>query len=197
MNDPIFHANNKLWLTWLVICDFIDWYFSPANCWKNWISHLSQLTICFESHKNSQVVHQLFNLMFQLIKKFSKVQFSISSVCEVENLGSHWRCIVFLFSVTSCVWLCNTMNWSTPGFSKLIPFSPWCLPTVTYSAAPFSSCSQTFPESGSVPMSWLFTSDSQSIGVSASASSFQWIGLISLLSKGLSRIFSSTTVRKY
>ena len=74
------------------------------------------------------------------------------------------------------------------------------------SVAPFSSCPQSFSESGSFPVSWLFTSCGQSIGVSASASvlsmniqglfSLGLTGLISLLSKGLSRAFSST-IRKH
>ena len=72
---------------------------------------------------------------------------------------------------------------------------------------PFSSCLQSFPASGSFPMSWLYASGSQSIGASASASvpsmNIQdWLplgltGLISLLSKGLSRVFSNTTVQKH
>ena len=75
------------------------------------------------------------------------------------------------------------------------------------SAIPFSSCPQSFPASGSFPVTQFFTSGGQSIGVSASASVFPmniqgWFplgltGLISLLSKGLSRVFSITTVRKH
>ena len=75
------------------------------------------------------------------------------------------------------------------------------------SIAPFAFCLQSFPGSGSFPMSWLFTSGGQSIGVSASASVLPmtlqgWFplgltGLISWLSKGLSRVFSSTTARKH
>ena len=83
----------------------------------------------------------------------------------------------------------------------------WCHPTISSSVIPFSSCLQSFPASGSFPMSRLFASGSQSIGASASASALPmniqawfplgWTGLISLLSKGLSRVFSSTTIRKY
>ena len=78
---------------------------------------------------------------------------------------------------------------------------------VSSSVVPFSSCPQCFLESGSFPMSWLFTSGGQSIGASALASVLQvniqgWFplgltGLISLLSKGLSRVFCSTTVWKH
>ena len=83
----------------------------------------------------------------------------------------------------------------------------WCHPTISSSVASFSSCSQSFPISGSFPMSWLFASDDQSIGASASASVLpmnmqSWFplgltGLISLQSKGLSRVFSSTTFQKH
>ena len=84
--------------------------------------------------------------------------------------------------------------------------SQWCYVTVSSSAARFSFCLQSFPVSESFPMSWLFTSDGQSIGASTSTSvlpmNIQGLfplgltGLI-LLSKGLSRVFSSTTVWKH
>ena len=62
---------------------------------------------------------------------------------------------------------------STPGAcSNSCPSSRWCLPTISSSVVPFSSCLQSFPASGSFPMSQLFTSGGQSIGVSASASVF-------------------------
>jgi len=87
------------------------------------------------------------------------------------------------------------------------PLSRWCHPTVSSSVAPFSSCPQSFPASGSFPRSRLFSSGGQSIGASASASVLPmniqgWFplglsGLIFLQSTGLSRVFSSTTVRKH
>ena len=59
----------------------------------------------------------------------------------------------------------------TPGFcSNSCPSSQWCHPTISSSVVPFSSCLKSFPASGSFPMSWLFASGGQSIGVSASAS---------------------------
>ena len=96
----------------------------------------------------------------------------------------------------------------SPGVcSNSHPLSQWCHPTISSSVAPFSSCPQSFPAPGSFPMSWLFASGSQSIEASASASvhtmhSQNWFplgltGLISLQSKGLSRVFSSTTVQKH
>ena len=93
-------------------------------------------------------------------------------------------------------------------FSNSRPLSQWCLPTIFSSAAHSSpALNLSFLASGSFPMSRLFTSGGQSIGASASASvlpmntqgwfPFGLTGLISLLSKGLSRIFSSTTVWKH
>ena len=87
------------------------------------------------------------------------------------------------------------------------PLSRWCHPTISSSVVPFSSCLQSFPASGSFPMSCLFPSGGQSIGASSSASVLpmnnqDWFpirltDLVSLQSKGLSRVFSSTTVQKY
>ena len=92
-------------------------------------------------------------------------------------------------------------------FSNSCPLSQWCHATISSSIVPFSSCLQSFPASGSFPMSQLFASDSQSIGVSALASVLpvniqDWFplgstGWISLQSKGLSRILSNTTVQKH
>ena len=91
--------------------------------------------------------------------------------------------------------------------SNSCPLSWWCHPTTSSSIIPFSSCLQSFPASGSYPMSQFFTSGSQNIGVSASASVLpvniqDWFplgltGWISLESKGLSRVSSNTTVQKH
>ena len=87
------------------------------------------------------------------------------------------------------------------------PSSRWYHPTISSSVVPFSSCPQSFPASGSFQMSQLFASGGQSIGVSASTSVLPmnnqdwsplgWTGWISLQSKGLSRVFSNTTVQKH
>ena len=87
------------------------------------------------------------------------------------------------------------------------PLSQWCHPTILCSVIPFSSCLQSFQASGSFPMSQFFTSDGQSIGVSVSASVLPmniqdwfplgWTGWTCLQSKGLSRVFSNTTVQKH
>ena len=121
------------------------------------------------------------------------------------------------YSVTqSCVTLCRPHGLQharppcpspTPGVHpNSSPLRRWCHPTVSSSAIPFFSCLQSFPASGSFPMSQLFTWGGQIIGVSASASvlhkniqdwSLEWIGWISLQSKGLSTVFSNTTVQKH
>ena len=91
-------------------------------------------------------------------------------------------------------------------YSNSCPLSWWCHPTIS-SVVHFSSCRQSFLISGSFQVSQLFTSGGQSIGISASTSvlpvntqdwsSLGWIGWISLQSKGLSRVFSNTTVQKH
>ena len=85
--------------------------------------------------------------------------------------------------------------------------SQWCHPAISSSVVPFSSCPQSFPASGSFQMNQLFISGGQSTGVSALASllpmntqdwsPLEWTGCFSLQSKGLSRVFSNTTVQKH
>ena len=92
-------------------------------------------------------------------------------------------------------------------YSKSCPLSQWCHPTISSSVIPFSSCLQTFPDSGSFQMRQLFASGNRSTGVSALTQVFTrniqdwfplgWTDWISLLSKGLSRVFSNTTVQKH
>ena len=119
--------------------------------------------------------------------------------------------------IQSCPTLCDPMDRNIPGFPVLhhLPdltqthvrwVSQWCDATISSSAIPFSFCLQSFPASGSFLMSRLFASGGQSIGASASASVLpmniqDWFplgltGLISLQSKGFSRVFSNTTVQK-
>ena len=116
-----------------------------------------------------------------------------------------------------CPTLWDPMDCSTSGFPvhhQLLEFtqthiqlSQWYHPTILSSVAPFSSHLQSFPASGSFQMSQFFTSGGQSIGVSASASllsvniqdwfPLRWTGWIPLQSKGVSRVFSSTTVWRH
>ena len=96
----------------------------------------------------------------------------------------------------------------TPGVHpNPCPLSRWCHPTISSSVVTFSSCPQSLPASGSFQMSQFFASGGQNIGVSASMSVLPmntqdwfplgWTGWISLQSKGLSRVFSNTTVQKH
>ena len=96
----------------------------------------------------------------------------------------------------------------TPGVhSDSRTSSQWCHPAISFSVVPFSSCPQSLPASESFPRSQLFTWGGQSTGVSALASFLpkksqgwcpsEWAGWVSLQSKGLSRVFSNTTVQKH
>ena len=117
----------------------------------------------------------------------------------------------------SCVWLFET-PWiaarqaylsitNSQSYSDSHPSSEWCHPAISSSVIPFCSCPQSLPASGSFPMSQLFTWGGQSTGVSALTSFLpkksqdwspsEWTGWISLQSKGLSRVFSNTTVQKH
>ena len=116
----------------------------------------------------------------------------------------------------SCLTLWDPMDCRTPGFPvlhRLLKFvqtqAHWdaCYPAISPSVDSFFSCPQSFPASGSFPVSWHFISGGQSVGTSASASVLpmnmqDWFplgltGLISLSSKGLWRVFSNTTVPKH
>ena len=117
----------------------------------------------------------------------------------------------------SCVWLFATpwlqharLSHPSPisrAYSNSCPLCWWCHPTISSSVIPFFSLLQSYPASGSFPMSRFFTSGGQSIGVSTSASVLPmniqewfllgWTGWISLGSKGLSQVFSSTTIQKH
>ena len=127
--------------------------------------------------------------------------------------------VVIVVQSLSCVQLFETA-WNAMQHSRFTclslspwvclnscPLCCWCHPTISSSVTPFSSCPQSFPSSGFFPVSQLFTSGGQSIGASASALVLSmniqdWFplgltGLISLQSKGLSRVVSNTTVQKY
>ena len=96
--------------------------------------------------------------------------------------------------------------WSTPrACSNTGPLSQWGHPTISSSVIPFSSCPQSLPASGAFLMSQVSASSGQRIGASASVLpmniqdwfSLRLTGWLSLLSKGLSRVFSNTTVQKH
>ena len=129
---------------------------------------------------------------------FKKTQFSL-----VQFLSPAW------FYATPWTAACQASLSITNSQSllKLMSVGQWCHPTISSSIVPFSSCFQSFPASGSFPISQFFKLGGQSIGVSASASvlpvniqdwlSLGWTAWISLQSKGFSRVFSNTTVQKH
>ena len=130
--------------------------------------------------------------------KLSSGQFSsVQSLSRVRLFATPWTaaCQASL-SITNSQRLHNSC-----------PLNRWCHPNISSSGIPFSSCLQSFPASGSFPVTQFFTSGGQSIGISASKSVLPmntqdwsplgWTGWISLQSKGLSRVFSNTTVQKH
>ena len=135
----------------------------------------------------------VFHFLFSLLFKFSSVQ----SFSRVRLFATHGL-------------QHNRIPCPSPApraFSKSCPLSQWCHPTISFSVVPFSSCLPSFPASGSFPISQFFVSGGQRIGASASASVLPmniqyWFplglnGWISLQSKGLSSVFSNTTVQKH
>ena len=137
----------------------------------------------------------VFINIWLFFKSFSSVQFSHSVTSDSLRPRELWH------ARPPC-------PLPTPGVHpNPCPSSRWCHPTISSSVVPFSSCPQSFPASGYFPMSQLFASGGQSIGVSASISVLPvntqdwfpigWTGWISLQSKGLSRVFSNTTVQKH
>ena len=135
-------------------------------------------------------------------------------------INAHWREAPFELLLFCCSLMSNSLQphglqharLPCPSLSPGVclnscPLSQWYHPTISCSVVPFSSCPQSFPASGSFPVSQLFVLGSQSIIASASISVLPmniqvWFplgltGLISLQSKELSRVFSSTTVRRH
>ena len=128
----------------------------------------------------------------RLFSQFSSVVQLCSILCDHMDFTQHIK----LPCPSTTPWAC----------SNSCPSSWWCHPTISYSVILFS-CPQCFLATGSFPVNRLFTSGGQSIGASASASVLPmntegwsplgWTGLVSLQPRGLSRVFSSTTVRKH
>ena len=136
-------------------------------------------------------------------------------LCSSSKICKDW--IQFTSVAQSCLTLCDPMNRSMPGLpvhhqlpevhSDSRPSSQWCHPPISSSVVLFSSCSQSLPASGSFQMSQFFASGGQSFGASASTLVLpvniqdwfpsEWTGWISLLSQGLSRVFSNTAVQKH
>ena len=125
------------------------------------------------------------------------------NVVIVQSTNRVWL-FVTLWTAGRQAILFLIISWSLP---TSCPLNRWCHPTILCSVTLFSFCLQFFPASGSFPMSRLFTSAGQSFGASSSASVLPvniqgrfplgWTSLISLKSKGFSRVFSHTTVQKH
>ena len=139
----------------------------------------------------------------------SRLTLSLSVVSQITMK------LLLLFShsdMSDSLWLHGLQHTRLPclslsprACSNSCPLVPWCQPTISSFVTPFSSCLQFFPPAGSFPMGWLLASGVQSIEVSASVllvNIQDWFALeltswISLLSKGLSRVFSNTTAEKH
>ena len=159
------------------------------------------------SYRYVSIIFQIYNLYIVVcICKPNSMNIIISYISQSVSSVAQ-----------SCPTLCNPRDCSTPGlpvpsptprvYSNSCPLSQWCHPTISSSVFPFFSRLQSFPASGSFPMSQFFELGGQSTGVSASASVFPmniqcwfplgWTGWISLQSKGLSSVFFNTTVQKH
>ena len=161
---------------------------------QNW----SEFYCCIPSNKHECLLHRpsflkMFNIMLSVCSY--SVQFSHSVVSN--SLQPHG----LQHTMLSC-------PSPTPGaYSNSCPLCWWCHPPISSSVVSFSSLLHSFPASGPFPMSQLFASGGQSIGVSALASALpmntkDWFplgltGWLSLQSKGLPRVFSNTTVQKH
>ena len=165
----------------------------------------------------SDILHIAFN-----IKKYppnfhcweSNIVFPWRWYCNI-NLAIQFSSVQFSHSVLSnSLWPHESQHTRPPCssptpkvHSNSRPSSQWCHPAMSFSVVPFFSCPQSFPASESFPMSQLFAWGGQSTGVSALAtfllkksqgwSPSEWTGWISLQSKGLSRVFSNTTVQTH
>ena len=150
---------------------------------------------CLTTSNLPWFMDQHFRLLCNIVQVISSVQFS-SSVMS-DSLWPH--------ELQHARPPCPS---PTPGIHPdSRPSSQWCHPAISSTVIPFSSCPQSLPASESFPMSQPFAWGGQSIGVSGSASFLpkksqgwspsEWTGWISLQSKGLSRVFSNTTVQKH
>ena len=173
---------------------------SVYQCWteiQRW-SNMEEkervaLVLCQSKGEDSRLAP--WELCLPLPTPVSSVQFSLSLVSNSLRPHGLQHARLPCPSPTPRVW------------SNSCPLSWWCHPAISSPVVPFSSHLQSFPASGSFPVTQFFASGGQSIGASASASVLPmntqdwsplgWTGWISLQSKGLSRVFSSTTVQKH
>ena len=204
---PFYHQFKAIfWLHGLVYCS--SWFLVLRLCWTSWVF---VFTVFIKFGKVSTIISfrycpaislwlQLhiylgYLRLFHTSVQFSSFRFSRSVVSD--SLRPH--------ELQHARPPCPS---PTPGvYSNSCPSSRWCHPAISSSVVPFSSCPQSFPASWSFPMSQLFAWGGQSTGVSALASVLPinsqdwsllgWTSWTSLQSKGLSRVFSNTTVQKH
>ena len=154
-------------------------------------------------------------LMHWTVTDSSKRSWLPSSDIQRVVSSVQFSSVQFICSVVSDSLRPHESQHARPPCSSLSPgvhpdsraSSPWCHPAISSSVVPFFSCPQSLPAPESFPMSQLFTWDGQSTGVPALASFLakksqgwspsEWTGWISLQSKGLSRVFSNTTIQKH
>ena len=157
------------------------------------VEWIKNAVLVSDAQQSDSVIHIHVSVLFQILFPFSEFSHSVMSNFLWPHGLQHAR---------------PSYPSPTPGaYSNSCPSSWWCHPAISSSVVPFSSYLQSFPASGSFPMSQFFESGGQSIRVSASASVLPmniqdwfplgWTGWTSLQSKGLSRVFSNTTVQKH
>ena len=147
-------------------------------------------------------IHIFYGREATLIAEFVKNLPAMQEFNSVQSLSHVW-----LFATPWIAAHQASLSITNSRSSNSCPLSRWCHPAISSSVVPFFSCPQSFPASQSFPMSQLFARGGQSTGVSALASFHpkksqgwspsEWTGWISLQSKGLSRVFSNTTVQKH
>ena len=188
---------------------------SFSNAWKWKVKVKSFSHVWFSATPKTTAYQAPPSMGFSMQESWSGVPLTYPVNHETNQIKMFLISSSVQFSsvAKSCPTLCDPMNRSTPGLpvhpgvhSDSRPSSQWCHPAFLSYVIPFSSCPQSLPASVSIPMSKLFAWGGQSIGVSASASfipkksqgwSSEQTGWISLQSKGLSRVYSNTTVQKH
>ena len=176
--------------------------------WLNWLNESACMLLCcvYSGQTNKEraqpdsLVNKCIKVLLYTAQPTTGTVSSVQLSCSVVS-NSLWPQGLHQHTRPPCP------SPNPEVYSNSSPMSCWCHPTISSSIIPFSSHLQTFLASGSFQMSQLFTSGGQNIGVSASTSvlpmntqdwyPLRWTGWISLQSKGLSRVFSKTTVQKH